>query len=103
VIGSPMQLRQPDEEVPHDLDYVGRVFCDRNGHRVRSSGGPRLWSWLAEPGVLLASPIYVLVGGVHGGFTKLWWQSIALCNGLAYAAIIATTLWARRYIQRKRA
>ena len=62
-----------------------------------------VWSWLAEPGVLLASPIYVLVGGVHGGFTKLWLQSIAPCNGLAYAAIIATALWARRYIQRKRA
>jgi hypothetical protein len=62
-----------------------------------------VWSWLGEPGILLAVPIYVFVGGVHGGFTQLWWQSIAPCNGLAYAAIMGAALWARHYIQRKRA
>jgi hypothetical protein len=76
---------------------IGTAF----GYEALADHG--VWSWLAEPGVLLASPIYVLLGGVHGGFTKLWWWSIAPCNGLAYSAIIATALWARRYIQRERA
>jgi hypothetical protein len=46
---------------------IGTAF----GYEALADHG--VWSWLAEPGVLLASPIYVLLGGVHGGFTKLWW------------------------------
>jgi hypothetical protein len=63
--------------------------------------GHPLWSWLAEPGLLLSLPIYILVGGVHGELRHIWWRSLAPCNGLAYAAIMAIALWARRYLQRK--
>jgi hypothetical protein len=71
------------------------------GYQALANHG--VWSWLVEPGVLLALPLYSLVGGVHGGFPRLWWQAIAPCNGLAYATIMAIGLWARRCIQRKRA
>ncbi|HEY2109724.1 MAG TPA: hypothetical protein VGH17_07465 [Candidatus Acidoferrales bacterium] len=60
-----------------------------------------VWSWLAEPGVLLALPIYMLVGGVHGELRHIWSRSIAPCNGLAYVAIMAIALWTRHYLQRK--
>jgi hypothetical protein len=60
-----------------------------------------LWSWLAEPGLLLSLPIYILVGGVHGELRHIWVHSLAPCNGLAYAGIMAIALWVRRYLQRK--
>lgn len=60
------------------------------------------WSWLVEPGVLMSLPIYALAGGVHGGHVQLWQRTIAPCNGLAYAGIIAIVLRTRRYLQSKK-
>lgn len=43
---------------------------------------------LVIPGSVLSFPVLVLMGGVHGGHTDVWFWSIAPLNGIGYAVIL---------------
>ena len=54
--------------------------------------------WIAVPGIVLLFPIYVLTGGVHGGFSDWLPWLTPVANGFAYSLLVSAVQRIRKLL-----